>query len=170
MWHIQIPKYLHPYSNTSHTPQRIMKCTWTQEHKVVKIQQNSVYNYLNSIFILPVTSHTPQNFVEFYNELWNVRDRRLDDWFMMSSIWPTVTLCVFYWYCSIVLGYTNTGCGVFNGWIQNYKGFWLKINGSQMKSLNFVSVKSAEIWLSKSIFYVRNHPNLSDFFYWRIQI
>jgi len=51
-----------------------------------------------------VTSHTPQNFVEFYNELWNVRDRRLDDWFMMSSIWPTVTLCVFYWYCSIVLG------------------------------------------------------------------
>ena len=42
--------------------------------------------------------------MEFYNELWNVRDRRLDDWFMMSSIWPTVTLCVFYWYCSIVLG------------------------------------------------------------------
>ena len=80
-------------------------CTWPQEQKLaVKIQQNSLYNYANSIFILPVTSHTPQNFVEFYNELWNVRDRRLDDWFMMSSIWPTVTLCVFYWYCSIVLG------------------------------------------------------------------
>ena len=75
-----------------------------EQKLAVKIQQNSLYNYVNSIFILPVTSHTPQNFVEFYNELWNVRVRRLDDWFMMSSIWPTVTLCVFYWYCSIVLG------------------------------------------------------------------
>ena len=81
-------------------------CMWPQDQKLaVKMQQkNSLYNYVNSIFILTVTSHTPQNFVEFYNELWNVRDRRLDDWFMMSSIWPTVTLCVFYWYCSIVLG------------------------------------------------------------------
>jgi hypothetical protein len=29
----------------------------------------------------------------------------------------------------IVTGdYENTGCGVFNGGIQNQKGFWLKIN------------------------------------------
>ena len=39
-----------------------------------------------------------------------------------------------------------------------------------MKSLNFVNwcngevSKSAKIWLSKSIFYVKNHPNLSGFF------
>ena len=59
---------------------------------------------MNVIFILSVTSHTPKNLVEFYNELWNIRDRRVDDWFMMSSIWPTVTLCVFYLYFSIALG------------------------------------------------------------------
>ena len=30
--------------------------------------------------------------------------------------------------------------------------------------------ESAKIWLSKSIFYVKNHPNLSHFFHWRIPI
>ena len=59
---------------------------------------------MNLIFILSVTSHIPKNLVEFYNQLWNIRDRRVDDWFMMSSIWPTVTLCVFYLYFSIALG------------------------------------------------------------------
>ena len=40
-----------------------------------------------------------------------------------------------------------------------------------MKSLNFVNwcnwevSKSAKIWLSKSIFYVKNHLNLSDIFF-----
>jgi hypothetical protein len=69
----------------------------------------------------------------------------------------------------------NTGCGVFKGGIQNYKGFWLKINCSQMKLPNLVNwssdelSKSAKIWLSKSIFYVKNHQNLSEFFFnWRI--
>ena len=66
--------------------------------------------------------------------------------------------------------YGNTGCEVFKGGIQNEKGFWLKINCSQTKSLNFANrcngevSKSAKIWLSKSIFYIKNHPNLSDFF------
>ena len=61
-------------------------------------------NYMNLIFILPVTSHTPKNLVEFYNELWNIRDRRVDDWFLMSSIWPTVALCVSYLYFVVFLG------------------------------------------------------------------
>ena len=40
-----------------------------------------------------------------------------------------------------------------------------------MKLLNFVNwcngevSKSDEIWLSKSIFYNKNNPNLSDFFF-----
>ena len=51
-----------------------------------------------------------------------------------------------------------------------YVDFWLKINCSQMKSLNFANwcngevSKSAKIWLSKSIFYIKNHPKISDFF------
>ena len=46
----------------------------------------------------------------------------------------------------------------------------LKINCSQIKSLNFANwsngelSKSDKIWLSKSIFYVKNHLNLSVFF------
>ena len=64
----------------------------------------SAKSYMNLIFILPVTSPTPKNLVEFYNQLWNIRDRRVDDWFLMSSIWPTVTLCVGYLYFTIFLG------------------------------------------------------------------
>ena len=54
--------------------------------------------------------------------------------------------------CSIGNGrYGNTGCGVIKGGIQNYKGFWLKTNCSQIKSLNLANwcngkvSKSAEI-------------------------
>jgi len=51
------------------------------------------------------TSHvTPQNFVQFYDQLWSARDRRVDDWLLMSSIGPTIALSVLYWYCSMVLG------------------------------------------------------------------
>jgi hypothetical protein len=32
---------------------------------------------------------------------------------------------------SMYPNYGNTGCGVFKGRIQNYKGFWLKINCGQ---------------------------------------
>ena len=67
-------------------------------------------------------------------------------------------------------GYGIPSCGVFKGGIQNKQGFWLKINCIQMKLPNFEIwsngelSKSTIIWLSKSIFYVKNHPNLSGFF------
>merc|ERR1712212_950238 len=52
-----------------------------------------------------VSSYTQlQNFGEFYNELWSIRDHRVDDWLLMNSIWPTITLSVLYWYCSMFLG------------------------------------------------------------------
>ena len=41
--------------------------------------------------------------------------------------------------------YGNTGCGVFKGGIQNLKGFWLKINCSQMKLLYFENWNSGEL-------------------------
>jgi elongation of very long chain fatty acids protein 7 len=46
------------------------------------------------------------NIVDFYNELWEKRDRRLDDWMLMSSPWPTVSLSIAYWYCCLILGPT----------------------------------------------------------------
>jgi len=36
--------------------------------------------------------------------LWNIRDRRVDDWFLMSSPWPTVSLSVIYWLICLKLG------------------------------------------------------------------
>ena len=55
------------------------------------------------------------------------------------------------------------------------QGFWSRIDCSQMKLPNFVSPsgdsssKSANFWLSKWIFYVKNHPNVSKKkFHWRI--
>ena len=41
--------------------------------------------------------------------------------------------------------YGNTGCGVFKGEIQNKKYFWLKINCSQIKLLNFENRSSGEL-------------------------
>ena len=38
---------------------------------------------------------------------------------------------------SVSLDYGITGCGVFKAGIQNWKGFCIKINCSQMKLLNF---------------------------------
>ena len=42
--------------------------------------------------------------ISWYKQLWYLRDRRVDNWFMMSSPWPTVLLTFVYWFCSIVLG------------------------------------------------------------------
>ena len=47
--------------------------------------------------------------------------------------------------------YGNTGCGVFKGGIQNLKGFWLKINCSQRKSLNFANWCNGDVSKSAKI-------------------
>ena len=39
----------------------------------------------------------------------------------------------------------NTGCGVFNGGIQNQKDIWVKIDRSQMKLLNFENRSSDKV-------------------------
>ena len=50
---------------------------------------------------------------------------------------------------------------------QNTQRKWLKFENW----VNGEVSKSAKIWLSKSIFYVKNYPNLSQFFFhWRISI
>ena len=41
--------------------------------------------------------------------------------------------------------YGNTGCGVFKGCILNLKGFWLKINFSQIKLSNLENRSSGEL-------------------------
>ena len=41
--------------------------------------------------------------------------------------------------------YGNTGCGVFKRGIQNKKDFWLKIDCSQIKLLNFKNWSSGEL-------------------------
>ena len=42
-------------------------------------------------------------------------------------------------------GYSNTDCGVFKEGIQNQKGFWLKINCSQMILPNFDNWSNGEL-------------------------
>ena len=62
---------------------------------------------------------------------------------------PTPTLDTFElimrgWLFSILGGYGITGCGVFKAGIQNWKGFCIKINCSQMKLLNFENWTNGE--------------------------
>lgn len=44
--------------------------------------------------------------VQFYERLWELRDKRVDEWFMMDSIWPTIIVTVAYLYFVRVLGPT----------------------------------------------------------------
>ena len=63
------------------------------------------------------------------------------------------------------------GSGISWPGTQHRQGFWLRINCSQMKLPDFESPsgdslsKSANFGLSKWIFYVKNHPSLSNFFF-----
>lgn len=41
---------------------------------------------------------------KFWSDLWEIRDKRLDGWFMMDSPWPTVTLSALYVYGVTRLG------------------------------------------------------------------
>ena len=52
----------------------------------------------------------------------------------------------------VATGYGITGCGIFKAGIQNWKGFCIKINCSQMKLLNFESWTDREPQLQKSEF------------------
>ena len=59
--------------------------------------------FVHQVFPISVL-RVPQNLLGFYYDLWSLRDHRVDDWFLMSSIWPTILLCMAYWYCCIVIG------------------------------------------------------------------
>ena len=67
--------------------------------------------------------------------------------------------------------YGNTGCGVFKRGGTKLERFLLKNQHTKRKILNFEFgingklSKNAKILLSKSIFYVKNHLNLSQFFF-----
>ena len=39
-----------------------------------------------------------------YEKIWNVRDPRVNDWLMMNSPWPTISLCAGYVYICKILG------------------------------------------------------------------
>jgi len=48
---------------------------------------------------------TSVNYVlEHYQKLWEIRDKRVDNWPMMNSPWPTIWLCFGYIYISKVIG------------------------------------------------------------------
>ena len=60
--------------------------------------------------------------------------------------------------------YGNTGCGVFKEGMQNWKDFWLKINCSQLKLLNFENWSSAScqklgIILENKVLSIKNRLN-----------
>ena len=45
-----------------------------------------------------------KNLSSFYDNLWTLRDKRVDNWLMMNSPWPTVSLCLGYIYVSTIFG------------------------------------------------------------------
>ena len=77
-------------------------------------------------------------------------------------------------YCCILWQY---GFWSFQAGCTKLERFLPKNQHTQRKLLNFENwvngevSKSAKIWLSNSIFYVKNYPNFSQFFFhWRISI
>ena len=59
----------------------------------------------------------------YYQCLWDLRDKRVDDWPMMNSPWPTISLCVGYIYLSMILGKLKLSnewlWSKYHQWIQN---------------------------------------------------
>ena len=47
---------------------------------------------------------TLQTMVEAYDDWWSIRDKRVDDWPMMNSPWPTISLVATYVYICTQLG------------------------------------------------------------------
>ncbi|XP_040567417.1 very long chain fatty acid elongase AAEL008004 [Lepeophtheirus salmonis] len=42
--------------------------------------------------------------MKFYNKLWEIRDKRVDGWPLMESVWPTLIICMAYMITSKFLG------------------------------------------------------------------
>nr|ACO15291.1 Elongation of very long chain fatty acids protein AAEL008004 [Caligus clemensi] len=42
--------------------------------------------------------------VDWYNSMWEFRDKRVDDWFLLSSLWPTFLLCMAYVFMVKIFG------------------------------------------------------------------
>ena len=57
--------------------------------------------------ISPYISNISNNMLVYYQELWDLRDKRVDNWPMINSPWPTISLCVGYIYMAMVLGKLN---------------------------------------------------------------
>ena len=57
--------------------------------------------------ISPFISNISNNMLVYYQELWDLRDKRVDNWPMINSPWPTISLCVGYIYMAMVLGKLN---------------------------------------------------------------
>ena len=112
-------------------------------------------------------------------------------WYNQSMLWHRCRIFMFH---ALVLGiiacilklvannyageYGNTGCGVFKWGVIKLETFLPKNQHTQRKFLNFENWVNGEvskvpkfdqnltkIWLSKSIFDVKNYPNLADFFF-----
>ena len=98
---------------------------------------------------------------------------------MISQIFPTLMITYYFQNCNPILGlihkwlgqfnlprlleYGNTGCRVFKwGYTKLESNYWIFIIGVIGRCQ-----KSVKIWLSKLIFYVKNHWNLSQFFFHR---
>ena len=80
-------------------------------------------------------------------------------------------------FLNLNMQWMSFGSGISWSYTRHRQGFWPRINCSQMKLPDFESPsgdslsKSANFGLSMWIFYVKNHPNLSNFFFhWRILI
>ena len=122
-------------------------------------------------------------------------------WFLLICTWHVFSifmkwLLTLYWQYKVLLrtycrlsyflncpkSSRSEGCVQYGLWSFQMEGINLKLFlpknlHTQGKLLNFVNwvngevSKCAKIWLSKSIFYVKNYPNISHFFFhWRISI
>jgi len=72
----------------------------------VLVSVGGCWIFTKSADLLLVTMNiTSVNYIlEYYQKLWNIRDKRVDGWFMMNSPWPTISLCTGYIYITTVLG------------------------------------------------------------------
>ena len=138
---------------------------------LIKIRQSSIWT--NSLFFIPMCSVATRGKNCFFGESPMMSDTGNSTLSFLLSSHVKVTDQLL----GAFLSLQSKGLWSFQAGGTKLERFLPKNQHTQRKLLNFENwvngevSKSAKIWLSKSIFYIKNYPNLSHFiFYWRISI
>ena len=139
------------------------------DQQMLETSRNTVFQRDSDHFLQESASgatNTPPVGCEWHYNITLIIICQSDSQFWPYYHWSSAALSIQIFRAKLCVTYGNTGCGVFKRGVQIYWILRIGLMGRCQKYQNLT-----KIWLSKSIFYVKNYPNPSQFlFHWRIWI